>query len=136
MTAQSTDTLIYRGKKLALCAELLREYFGITGRETPFSAPNTACWRGYVGQWIICNDRLYITALCGWLEDYTQVDLSYLFPEYPNKAFAHWVNGEIKATRGKLLEYVHGGYESIYEEEMLFNIERGIIKSLIVKKNN
>jgi hypothetical protein len=136
MTAQVTDTLIYNDEKLALCAELLGEYLAILGHDTPFKAPNTACWRGYVGQWVICNDRLYITALRGWIKDRTEVDLSYLFPDYPKKAFAHWVNREIKTTRGKLLDYVHGGFESVYEEELLFEIEYGVIKSVTIKKNN
>ena len=53
------------------------------------------------------------------------VDLQYLFPG-EKKVFANWFSGIIKIEKGYLLEYVHMGYESKYEEDLFLVFEEGI----------
>jgi hypothetical protein len=37
-------------------------------------------------------------------------------------------SGEIVIPRGKVLNYVHAGFESVFEEEFHITIEKGIVK--------
>jgi hypothetical protein len=74
-----------------------------------FEATSTALWRGYVGTWEIMNDRLYLVALDGCMlldSKQTDVMLKDVFPHYPEGLFAQWYSGELRCTRGKLLNYV------------------------------
>ena len=40
-----------------------------------------------------------------------------LFPGQ-SEVFASWVNGKLKIQSGELLEYVHMGYESVFEGDI------------------
>ena len=135
MTAQATETLIYKGEKLRLCAEPLAGYFELKGIEAPFRAPHTALWRGYVGTWEIVDDRLYLVDLMGWAESGGKVGLEFLFPGFPTRVFAHWVNGLLRATRGERIRYVHAGFGSVYEHDLLFQFDDGILKSVVIRNN-
>jgi len=74
MTAQASDQLIYAGKSYPLCEELLGNYFKILGEASPFVAPRTSLWRGYLGRWEIIVARLYLTGLHAWIIGYQEVD--------------------------------------------------------------
>lgn len=56
-------------------------------------------------------------------------DLEVLFPGRlgNGKVFADWVNTKMIAPGGKLLFYIHDGFESIFEKELEFTLENGII---------
>lgn len=135
MTAQASDRLIYDGKSYPLCEELLGNYFKILGEKSPFVAPRTSLWRGYLGRWEIFNDRLYLTGLHAWIQGYQEVNQTFLFPDFPELAFAHWVTGKLRATDGEQLEYVHGGFNSTYERDLIFDLEDGVLKSVNIKTN-
>ena len=49
-----------------------------------------------------------------------------LFPGQ-TEVFAVWVNGTLKIQSGELLEYIHMGYESIYETNVYLKFENGIL---------
>ena len=49
--------------------------------------------------------------------------------------FAHWYSGTIRIPQGELLEYVHGGYASTYERDLLLELERGVVKNVHVRQN-
>tara|TARA_Y100000589_G_scaffold331368_1_gene384598 strand:- start:8049 stop:8642 length:594 start_codon:yes stop_codon:yes gene_type:complete len=51
------------------------------------------------------------------------------------KVFADWYSGTIRCPYGKLIHYVHTGYESLYSKELLFNIKEGIIIDVKKIKN-
>ena len=38
-----------------------------------------------------------------------------------------WYSGTIRLPQGKLLNYVHGGYGSTYEQDVLLHIELGVL---------
>lgn len=135
MTAQATESLIYQGEQLPLCEEPLAGFFRLIGNKPPFEAPHTALWRGYIGAWEIIEQRLYLTALRGWIDGSQQVDLSFLFPEYPERVFAHWVTGRLRATRGKRVRYVHAGFVSVYQQDVFFRFDDGILSSVEVQDN-
>lgn len=135
MTAQASDRLIYADKTYRLCEELLGTYFKILGEEYPFICPRTSIRRGYLARWEIIADRLYLTGLHAWIKGYQEVDQTYLFPDFPERAFAHWVTGKLRATDGEQLEYVHGGFNSTYERDVIFDVVDGVLKSVNVKTN-
>jgi hypothetical protein len=66
MTAQITENLRYMGRTRAMCTEPLETYIeqvhGVDRSGTPRSPYRdmdtcTALWRGYVGDWAICQGR-------------------------------------------------------------------------------
>ena len=96
---------------------------------------NTACWRGYVGEWEISADRLYLVGVEGMLNDGTEATLETIFPGFPDRVFAHWYSGTIRLPQGKLLDYVHMGYASVYERDLLLTIENGVLIHSEVRVN-
>ena len=85
--------------------------------------------------WEIIDNRLYLTGIDATLEDATSVTLASIFPDYPDRVFAHWYSGDIRIPQGKLLEYVHTGYASRYERDLFLYISKGVITSTEIKTN-
>lgn len=136
MTAQIPDQLEYDGEALALHDEVLRYWMNLVDlHESPFEARTSANWRGYVAAWRIADGRLYLVGLSGALKDGTSGSLDMLFPGFPRCVFAHWYSGLLKAPRGAMLRYVHMGYGSEYEQDVIFDIERGRVRS-VEERNN
>lgn len=135
MTAQFGERLFYNEKWCSMCNTPLGLYFHLSGNSPNFYSTSTACWRGYVGTWEIIDNRLYLTDINATLEDGTAVTLVSIFPDYPDRVFAHWYSGEIRIPQGKLLEYVHAGYASRYERDLFLYISKGVITSTEIKIN-
>ena len=77
---------------------------------------STACWRGYIGTWEVKGGRLYLVNLQGSYE---------MVGDEPIPA--DWVSGWLRVPRGELLEYVHMGFESVYERELHLRVEGGVV---------
>ena len=135
MTAQIAETLIYEGDKVQLCAEPLDMYFELTGVKPGFEANCSALWRGYVGTWVIIDDRLYLVDISATLLDGTEAELETFFPGYPERVLAHWFSGTLRVPQGKQIEYIHAGYASKFERDLLLTIERGRVTNTEVKHN-
>jgi len=151
-TAQIPDRLIYKGDTLSLFAtplgllpqrELLntKSFFG--GKGCFFSAS----WRNYIATWSIENNKLYLISIrntcyptelknvAGSFKAKSDsigteyADLKKLFKDkYINgKVLADWVSDTVYAPKGKLLYYIHMGFESIYEKELEFKIINGAL---------
>ena len=118
-----------------MCNNPLSDYFALSGVKAPFKFRSTALWRGYVGTWEIVDDRLYLVELKGTLAGGIEASVATIFPEFPNRVFAHWYTGTIRLPGGKLLRYVHGGYRSIYELDRLLEIEHGVLKNTQLRHN-
>ena len=56
MTAQIREKLRYNGKIYHLAAEPLHPY--LIEHKIKFVSSSTACWRGYVGSWLIEDNHL------------------------------------------------------------------------------
>jgi len=107
----------------------------------------TACWRNYIATWLIENDTLFLVGIknaCYPSDmDYVEVsmraaadsvgkefaDLERLFPDrYRNgKVVADWVSRKMISPQGKMLYYIHDGFASIFEKELEFTFENGIL---------
>jgi hypothetical protein len=135
MTAQISEKLFFEGEKHAMCTNPLGDYCALGGELPTFASNCTALWRGYVGTWEIINDRLYLIELHGELESGQEADLGTLFPSYGDRVFAHWYSGVIRLPQGKMLEYVHMGYSSIYERDQLLEFKKGVLTSRSVIVN-
>lgn len=135
MTAQIAERLRYQGDDVAMYTNPLCEYFAMGGTDPRFEPNCTALWRGYVGSWEIVGDRLYLIGLNGTLEDGTEASLATVFPGFPERVFAHWYSGTIRLPQGKQLEYVHMGYGSTFERDLLLDVERGVVVATRVQHN-
>lgn len=107
----------------------------MAGIENNFESPSSALWRGYVGTWEILDGRLYLIGLDGGLKNGMAANVATFFPNYPDRVFAHWYSGELRLPRGKMLEYVHGGYLSVYEEDVLLTLDKGVVTHTEVRNN-
>jgi len=128
MTAQVAERLIYGDKEIPLFTNPLSLYLKQTG--ISFESPHTANWRGYVGTWeIIESDgvgRLYLVKLLAHKTYEEIIGLSDVFPSL-DKVFAHWFTGELRCPQGAQLEYIHMGYASTYEYDLLMNFKQGVL---------
>ncbi|MBF2079572.1 MAG: hypothetical protein IGR76_13905 [Synechococcales cyanobacterium T60_A2020_003] len=135
MTAQIGERLIFDGKEtsMAFCPPLPKGHPRIIEIDPDKakhddSAPislillSTACWRGYQGTWEIKDGQFYLVDLCGRFR---------LQGEEP--LLADWFSGVLRIPRGEMLQYVHMGFGSIFEEEVHVKIERGkVITSRVI----
>lgn len=135
MTAQIQEKIIYQGENLKMSTEPLEDYFSKGGIRPEFKRSHTALWRRYIGSWEIVDDRLYLTDLGGWLEDGTKVVVATIFPGLPDKVFAQWYSGTLHIPQGKLLKYVHMGYGSTYERDLLLEVLSGVVVATTVRSN-
>jgi hypothetical protein len=149
MTAQTADILVYQGKQFSLFSNPLEEYFKLHPPRPFFVPTHTANWRGYVAEWVVTEGRLYLAALSGticvkpsdgggrksaWCQvghsgDCTvrKVTLGNVFKSEDRPIPATWVTGELRAPDGELVEYVHMGYGSRYERNLLFDVIDGMV---------
>jgi len=155
-TAQIPDILIYKRDTLRLF-DCPLDYLNDTSFVNPrnlFGGNGcfyTACYRNYVATWEIIDDKLYLTSIrnaCyGTSQDYVAVslksgsdtiigseyaDLKKLFPDTykDGKVFAYWVNSKMISPHGKMLYYIHDGFMSIFEKELEFTIEEGLLTNV------
>jgi len=135
MTAQISEKLLFEGEKHAMCTNPLSDFRALGGELPRFASNCTALWRGYVGTWEIVSNRLYLIELNGELESGEDATLETVFPGYGDRVFAHWYSGIIRLPQGKMLEYVHMGYGSTYERDLLLEFEKGVLTSRRIKVN-
>jgi hypothetical protein len=136
MTAQISEILYYQGRKQRMCTEPLSDYFELAGIEPRFEVSCTALWRGYVGEWAVIEGRLYLIGITGTLEGDKPASLETFSPGFPDRVFAHWYSGQVRLLMGQQLEYVHGGYASTYEQDLLIDFDHGVISQTTLRHNN
>ena len=86
----------------------------------------TALRRGYVGHWEIAASRLYLKRL-GTCQPEVDHDLERLFPGRAPPVFASWYSGKLIVPQGERLLYVHMGWGSWYQREIIFHVRHGHI---------
>ncbi len=140
MTAQFGERLNYDGQEMSMCTEPLGDYFALGGvnpgfgQEWPLDC--TALWRGYVGSWAVLGDRLYLVAIHNLASDGADTNfLETIFPGHPDSVFADWYTGTLCVPQGEILKYVHMGYQSTYERDILIDVERGVIGEVRTREN-
>ena len=152
-TGQAADVLIYQGKTYALFSNPLEDYYPDEDRRPQFMVrPHTMSsgnWRGYVATWEIVGDKLYLSKIDSWFcggrpgsrsnGGCRRVTLRELFGKrvFNGRVLASWFSGELRVPDGKELEYVHMGYGSVYERDILFEVKAGkVLRREVVDNTN
>ena len=128
-TAQIPEKIVYEGTEGFLFTNPLETYFTRDNARPEFAAPHTACWRGYIGSWEIRENTLYLTDLKAWMRDKegkaAPVEFEQIFPGKTKPMKADWFTGTLRIPRGKPIQYVHMGYQTIYEYDVFLRVEAG-----------
>ena len=127
MTAQVSERLFYDRKAVSLRSTPLTPYLQQSGQAGIFQMTNTANWRGYVGTWEIVGDRLYLVALSGRMKDGSPASLLAVFPDASDRVFAQWYTGTLSIPDGELVQYVHVGFASRYDRDILLEVKDGVV---------
>ena len=142
-TAQIPDILIYRGDTLMLYANPLELLPNVDSLRNKMFGPKvgwtTACWRGYQAEWIVINQELFLSAIYSCSNrNRSNANLKNLFGEkcVEGKVRADWVTAKIIAPKGKRLNYVYTGYESLYEFENEFQFKKGKLLQVTTYDNS
>lgn len=106
----------------------LNQFVSLGGHVPDFEVTSTALWRGYIGTWEIKCDRLYLIELHGTLKGGERASLGTVFPGFDSRVFAHWYSGSIRLPQGKQIEYVHMGFQSRFEKDLMLDIHRGVLQ--------
>jgi hypothetical protein len=141
-TAQFPDRLLYNGKSEEIFSTPLEQYFEELGtRPKWLTEMNTACWRGYLASWEIRDDRLYLQKIVReehdpQKDDFFEQDITKrIFPNRTLPIEATWFSGVVRLPQGKELEYIHMGFESIYEKDHFLEFENGILTKIRIVSN-
>ena len=148
MTAQFREILTFEGKKYGIVTEpldplIIKEFNG-QKEGFPDGYPTlypscTACWRGYIGHWLIDDNQLWLVDVRGSNEvddgkiyvEVAQDQLKLLnwrktfFNYQQGNIKAEWFSGQIVVEMGELVKYVHMAYYSEYEKYMIIDIKDG-----------
>ena len=131
MTAQTGDILkvcvgTFEEDHYPLACEPLKPY--LEGMKEPirFFPPDTGLMRGYVAEWQIDkDDRLMLIDFKGWRTNGMANGVGFLFPG-ETTVFAEWFTGVLKINVGKVIEYKHRGYESVFESTIAVKVINGV----------
>ena len=108
----------------------LRSYLDIVKPVVNYVAPNSACWRGYVGHWELNHDRLYLLDLKASVMVYgveRPARLTDFFPEAKGKVFAHWFSGELRIPVGRRIQSATSRYNPQFEQEIVLIFKAGVL---------
>lgn len=125
MTAQLSDIVLYNGKRYLLSDFPLDDFLK-QNKVVAFRVRNTASYRGYVADWEIIDDKLYLVKLSANISYKHSIGMNAFFPE-ESRVFAKWYSGEIRLPDGELLEYVHQGFGSVYERDLFLEFKDGVL---------
>lgn len=114
------DSLLYPGKYLKEHEDLI----------------SSMCWRGYFAEWILIDDKLYLNKIIACHDSNLTLSVIEIFEGNNDKIYADWYSDEIILPKGECLEYVHLGYYSIYEEEVVLKFSNGLLVDSTTYKNS
>lgn len=147
-TAQTPDILLYDNKVYELHANPLESFYPDKTSRPHFQirpgSISSGTWRGYTAIWEIAGETLFLKGIDSWVceaklsdEKCHKADLKELFGVrfQGGRVEANWFNGEVRIPDGKMLQYVHMGYGSIYERDILLTFKAGRITGKRVVDN-
>lgn len=126
MTAQVGDLMKYKGSKYAMRTEPLNII--IWRNDYELQAGWSCNWRGYRAKWKVKDNKLYLIHFKGKLQDGKKLTVKKMF-QNQEKVFANWFSGKIVLCDGKMLNYVHRGYSSLFERDIILKFEMGNLVS-------
>ena len=141
-TGQEGDIIYIDGEKWELLGKPV-DADSLLSRELKAELPEdrgwtTANWAGYTAYWSIKKEELCLDSILyevyeaspkkSRTECLASDAMLRVFQRYANGdkcIVASWLNGDIRAARGKEIYYQHMGYERNYENERFLSIEQG-----------
>ena len=131
-TEQIPDILIWKNDTISLYSNPLGSYpklddLNLFGDQN--AGYSTACWRGYIAEWKIIDNSLYLSNIysCDYAysENKIKADLKKLFPKeyYNGIVSANWYSGELSVPDGKLINQEL----KIYESEWILSLKKGTV---------
>lgn len=146
-TGQAGDILIFENKKYELLDTPLESYPQIDSiRDNLFGGKDgglsTACWRGYIAEWTIENEKIFLTNIYSYNYfsdgDSLKSNLKDLFGEkcIGNKVKADWISKELLVADGEMILYHHDAFIRFYEKERGFFIENGNLIDVVDYDNS
>ena len=133
-TAQYPDMIFYNGKEYFLHNNPLESYFEKYPNKKPQSGMiSSALWRGYIAIFEIKNNQLLLKDIEIQVYDtsnekeYKLTQVSVINKVFPNNEIVKidWMTGLLVLPYGKIVNYVHMGYASTYENYILLEINKG-----------
>lgn len=139
-TGQIGDRLIFNGDTLMLFTNPLEDYLSNKPQRTinnyELTWTSTACYRGYIATWEVTNDSLFLLSVQKGCQDENPQYFDLKSEFGASRVFVNWYTGIALAPKGKLLYYVHDAYESLYEKEIEFQIEKGQVIGIKTNDNS
>ena len=138
-TGQVPDVLCVDGVLHSLFANPLEQLYERQKRPAfvdSLEGSSSANWRGYVACWQIHDGQLYLVAIDTYVRN-KRVGVQQLFPTRvrDGRVLAEWFSGDLRVPDGKQLQYVHMGYGSTYERDIVFGVQNGRVVSRRVVDN-
>jgi hypothetical protein len=137
-TAQYPDKIFYNGKKYALHTNPMEEYFKrFPDRKPKSGIISSALWRGYVATFEISDNSLFLKDVEIEVSKETgdkrsfETEWKSVLPEVVpdnKKLKIDWFTGLLVLPYGEVVNYVHMGYGSTYENYILLEIDKGDFK--------
>ena len=148
-TGQESDVIYYRGQRwwlLARPADADSLLSDALAKNLPQDrCKSTANWGGYVGYWSVCGDMLVLDSIrVELVKDGECVDatlprsfIQQVFKAYEDKGIvmARWYSGTLRLACGKMIRYVHAGWDRNYETEMELTVRNGSVVDSIEYHN-
>jgi hypothetical protein len=137
MTTQLYEKLLYKGQDVGMDQTPLYYYAALGGAFPTFVPQGTTLWRGYIGSWQIIDDRLYLVGISGTRQDGQETNLDTIFPEFPDRVFAHWFCDCIKLPQGKRIfsPKIHRS-AFVYEADLVLEFEDGVLVKETLQSND
>ena len=140
-TGQDGDLIYIDGEQWVLLGKpiyadsiLTKDLIAALPKERSYT---TANWDGYTAYWSIQEDKLCLDSISYKLYDNDPIKyrtaclspdiLFCVFKKYSDgkRIVATWLDGDIRVSRGKMIYYVHSGYERNYENERIITLDHG-----------
>lgn len=136
-TEQLPDKIIYQGKTYNLHNNPLETYFKKHPNKRPAKMMQISnLWRGYVATFEFKDNQLFLKDIEIQYRDTTSKEIyTYKWKSVLHKVIPDgknikidWLTGLLVIPHGKLIEHVHMGYSSTYENYILLELENGHLK--------
>ena len=140
MAAQVPDRILLNSEDLDLYSNPLELYWINTGKKRPSFHVSPECKRGYIADWEIKDQELFLTAVSASFDKRFLIfgkklavyTLKTLFPRCRGRLVkAIWFSGKLRIPHGKMTMYEHQGYESRFEKEIIVTVEKGKVIKMV-----
>lgn len=134
-TAQRSDKIIYKGQEYSLNCNPLEDFFNIHPDKKPTTGIiSSALWRGYIATFEVVDNQLFLKDIKIMTKDSLNKIGDYKWESvikevFPNqdKIKIEWYSGLLVIPYGKMVNYVHMGYGSTYENYYVLEINKGTL---------